>query len=329
MAEKTTMDDAAKDAAQVEGIQHIVVAGAGTMGYSMAQIFARYGYDVCVYDLAEAALENARVRIAQGTNNLIADGKIDREAGDALLARISYTTDKSCFTTCDFMVESIVENPDIKRAFYAEVSDLARPDAILCSNTSGLSINLLAEAVKGPERFCGMHWFNPSNIVPLIEIVRGDATTDAVAEAVRAVARSVGKKPVVVQKDVPGFVANRIQFAVLREALHLVETGVVDERGVDDVMRYGLGLRYACLGPLEVADFGGLDTFHHIASYLNADLCNDAEPSALLTKRYEEGAYGVKTGRGFYDYADGRDVEATRERDAAYLAVADALHELP
>ncbi len=306
-------------------IKRIVVAGAGTMGYSMAQIFARYGYETVVYDLAEAALENARVRIAQGTDNLVDDGEISREEGDSLLAGLEYTCDKSCFANCDLMVESIVEKLEIKQAFYREVSELARPDAILASNTSGLSINALASAVAEPERFIGMHWFNPSNIIPLIEIVRADATSDGCAEAVRDVALRIGKKPVVVARDVPGFVANRLQFAVLREALHLVEEGVVDEQGVDDVMRYGLGVRYACLGPLAIADFGGLDTFHHIASYLNADLCNDSEPSRLLTERYETGAFGVKAGRGFYDYSDGRDVTATQERDEAYLAVVRAL----
>ena len=308
-------------------ISHIVVAGAGTMGYSMAQIFARFGYDVTVYDLAKHALGNACVRIAQATDNLLDDGKITATERNALLERIDYTTDKTCFTMCNIMVESIVEDLDVKRSFYAEVSTLAHPDAILATNTSGLSINALAEAVQNPERFCGMHWFNPSNIVPLIEIVRGDATSDETAMVIRDLALAIGKKPVVVTKDVPGFVANRLQFAVLREALHLVETGVVDKQGVDDIMRYGLGLRYACLGPLAVADFGGLDTFHHIASYLNADLCNDAEPSPLLTRLFEQGDYGVKSGRGFFDYTDGRDVEATHKRDAAYLAVAEALHE--
>lgn len=306
-------------------VQRVVIAGAGTMGYSMAQIFARYGYDVTVYDLAEAALDNARLRIAQGTDNLVADAEITREEGDALLGRLEYTCDKACFADCDLMVESIVEKLEIKQSFYREVSELARPDAILASNTSGLSINALAEAVAGPERFIGMHWFNPSNIIPLIEIVRADATNDECAAAVRDVASRIGKKPVVVARDVPGFVANRLQFAILREALHLVEEGVVDEQGVDDVMRYGLGVRYACLGPLAVVDFGGLDTFHHIASYLNADLCNAAEPSDLLTERYESGAFGVKAGRGFYDYSDGRDVTVTQERDEAYLAVVRAL----
>lgn len=304
----------------------VVIAGAGTMGYSMAQIFARNGFTVTLYDMADGALENARVRIAEATDNLVEDGKLDRTQGDALQERLSYTTSKDCFAAFDLLIECIVEDLAIKHAFYREVSERAKAEAIIATNTSGLSINALATAVTHLERFIGMHWFNPSHIVPLIEIVRGDATSDATAETVRAVALALNKKPVVIARDVPGFVANRLQFAVLREALHLVEQGVVDEQGIDDVMRYGLGLRYACLGPLAIADFGGLDTFHHIASYLNADLCCDDAPSALLEEKFRVGAYGVKAGRGFYDYSGGRDVEATRERDAAYLAVATALY---
>ena len=314
------------ESTSTRAIERVVIAGAGTMGYSMAQIFARYGYSVAIYDLSGQALANARERIAEGTENLVTDNKLTVQQGQELQNLLSYTTDKACFETCDLVVESIVENLDIKRSFYAEISKRVSPQCILATNTSGLSINVLSEAVDLPERFIGMHWFNPSNIVPLIEIVRGDKTDDVTAETVRVIALALHKKPVIVHKDVPGFAANRLQFAVLREALHLVETGVVDTRGIDDIMRYGLGLRYACLGPLEIADFGGLDTFHHIASYLNADLCNDAEPSRLLTELYSNGNYGVKTGRGFYDYAGNRALEATQQRDAAYLAVADALY---
>lgn len=191
---------------EAQDIERIVIAGAGTMGYSMAQIFARYGYQVTIYDLAQSALDNAATRIAQGTENLVADGDITRDEGDGLLAHISYTREKACFATCDLMVESIVERLDVKTSFYREISELARPDAILATNTSGLSINELAAAVKLPQRFIGMHWFNPSHIIPLIEIVRGDETSDEAADTVRNLARAIGKKPVVAQKDVPGFV---------------------------------------------------------------------------------------------------------------------------
>lgn len=295
------------------------------MGHSQAQIFARYGYNVTLYGRSSSSLEKAKKNIEGATENLQTAGKITVAEAEELLARISYTSSKDCFKNFDFMVENITEDLDAKHEFFAELSAAAPKDSIICTNTSGLSINAIAEAVQGRERFIGMHWFNPSNIIPLIEIVRCDETTDEVAETVRQVALTLGKKPVVVNKDVPGFVANRIQFAVLREAQQLVEDGVVSMEGVDDVMRYGLGLRYACLGPLAIADFGGLDTFYHIASYLNADLCNIAEPSKLITEHYEAGEYGVKTGKGFYDYA-GRAEQATAERDAAYLAVATALY---
>lgn len=306
-------------------INQIVVAGAGTMGYSMAQIFARYGYQTTVYDIAQEPLDAVREHIAQLSDNLVANDSLTSEERAQLLARISYTTNTDCFASCDMVVESIVENLEVKRGFYRQISPIVRPDAIVATNTSGLSINKNAEAVANPERFIGMHWFNPSNIIPLIEIIRGDATTDATAQTAREVALSCHKKPVTVNKDVPGFAANRIQFAVLREALHMVEEGIIDKQGVDDVMRYGLGLRYACLGPLAIADFGGLDTFYHIASYLNRDLCSDAEPSQLLKELYESGSYGVKSGKGFYSYEGDQALEATQQRDAAYLSVARAL----
>ncbi len=253
-------------------------------------------------------------------------GKISDGDARALLGRIVYTVDKSCFAGCDIVIECIVEDLEVKRSFFSEISRIARPDAILATNTSGLSINAIAKSVFDPKRFIGMHWFNPSNLVPLIEIIKGDETREEVARKVRELSLAVNKKPVVVQKDVPGFAANRIQFAVLREALSLVEEGVVSKEGIDDVMKYGLGFRYACCGPLEVADFGGLDTFYHIAEYLVPDLCDSKEVPASLRRCYEEGYYGVKSGRGFYDYSDGRDVEATRARDEKYLAVAEALY---
>ena len=171
-----------------------------------------------------------------------------------------------------------------------------------------------------------MHWFNPPHLVPLIEIIKGDATSDEVAKQVYDFSLVIEKKPVIVNKDVAGFAANRLQFAILREALDLVDKGVISAEGIDDVMKYGLGFRYACLGPLEVSDFGGLDTFYHISEYLVQDLCAAKEPPKLLKEHFEAGEYGVKSEKGFYDYSNGKAKEATNARDEKFLKLYNALY---
>lgn len=307
-------------------INNVVIAGAGTMGYSMAQIFAEYGYVVTVYDVSRRALDNAQECIRKNVETLIKQGKLDENKANSLMGRLAYTDEKDCFASCDIVIESIIEKLEIKRSFYAEISHIVREDAILATNTSGLSINAIAEAVYIPERFIGMHWFNPSHLILLIEIIKGECTDADTAEAVRELSLSIQKKPVVVEKDVPGFVANRIQFAVLRESLDLVEKGVISKEGIDDVMKYGLGFRYACVGPLEVADFGGLDTFYHISSYLMKDLCRDERVPELLRECFEKGEYGVKTKKGFYNYDQGMDVLATEKRDEKLLKLFNAFY---
>lgn len=307
-------------------INHIVIAGAGTMGYSMAQIFARYGFQVTLYDVHAHALANAQKRIAENQRTLVEEKEITAQMAEQVISGLSYTTDKHCFQTCDLVIESIIENLEIKRQFYLEISALVKPETILATNTSGLSINALQEVVLNPERFIGMHWFNPSHLILLIEIIKGDKTTDKTAKAIEALSLTIGKKPVIVMQDVPGFVANRIQFAVLREALDLVKRGIVSKEGIDDVMKYGLGFRYACLGPLEVADFGGLDTFYHISEYLMQDLCADKGVPELLSECYQAGHLGVKTKQGFYDYQNGRDLQATADRDEKLLKIYHALY---
>lgn len=242
-------------------INKIVIAGAGTMGSSMAQIYAKYFDKVTLYNHREESLKRAEVRIKENVDILVKSGNMTEDEADRLLGSLSYTTSMDCFKDCDFVAENLTENVEIKDAFYKELSSIVNNNAIITTNTSGLSINRLAQSVNEPERFIGMHWFNPPHLVPLIEIIKGDATTDEVAKDIYELSLKIGKKPVIVNKDVPGFAANRLQFAVLREALDLVKKGVVSQKGIDDVMKYGLGFRYACLGPLEVSDFGGLDTF--------------------------------------------------------------------
>lgn len=307
-------------------IKNITIAGAGTMGYSMAQIFAAYQYQVTIYDLSEKALENAKKKIKQNLDILVNDGKMTTEQAVQVGDSLKYTSAKDCFSHCDLVVECIIEDVNIKKEFYHEISHLVKEDTILATNTSGISINELATSVYKPERFIGMHWFNPSHLILLIEIIKGDATKDEVAQSIYDLSLAIDKKPVIVQKDVLGFAANRIQFAILREALYLVENGVISKKDIDDVMKYGLGFRYACLGPLEVADFGGLDTFYHISEYLMKDLCDSHEVPTLLADLYAQGKYGVKTNEGFYSYENGRDLIATQERDDKLLKVFEALY---
>ena len=167
---------------------------------------------------------------------------------------------------------------------------------------------------------------NPAHLIPCIEIIRGAETDDATTEAVVALAHAVGKKTAVCKRDVPGFILNRIQLAILRECISLVEDGIADVDAVDACMKYGLGFRYAAFGPFEVVDFGGIDTFHHIASYLNRELCNATDVQKMLDDHYQAGEYGVKSGRGFYDYSDGKDAEALKERDEKFLKIYKALY---
>ena len=243
-----------------------------------------------------------------------------------MVDKITYTTDSSAFKGRDLIVETIVENLDTKLDFYRTYSPLAGDDTIIATNTSGLSINALSKAVVKPERFLGMHWFNPPTLIPLIEIIKNDHTRDTVAKTIYDLALAIHKKPAIVEKDAPGFAANRLQLAVIREALSMVQKGIISKEGIDAVMKYGLGFRWACLGPLETVDFGGLDVFAHISDYLMPDLEDSHEVPPLLAEKVKEGHLGVKTGEGFYKYDGDKAEKATKERDRKLQAVYDALY---
>ncbi len=307
-------------------IKKIVIVGAGTMGSSMAQIYAKYFDSVVLYNHREETLKKAEENINNNVKTLVNTNNMTQKEADKLLNALSFTTSMDCFKECDFIAENIVENIEVKHEFYKQLSEIVKDDTIITTNTSGLSINEIAKSVKNPERFMGMHWFNPPHLVPLIEIIKGDKTSDDVAKKVYDLSVVIEKKPVIVNKDVAGFAANRLQFAILREALDLVDKGVISAEGIDDVMKYGLGFRYACLGPLEVSDFGGLDTFYHISEYLVQDLCADKEPPKLLKEHFEAGEYGVKSEKGFYDYSNGKAKQATNDRDEKFLKLYNALY---
>ena len=307
-------------------IRNISIAGAGTMGYSLAQAFAKFGYPVKLYDLFPAALEKAKKLIAINQSAEVEAGELTAEESAALQQRIVFTDKLEDLADTDFLVEAILEKLEIKHDFYRKLCKIVADDAILCSNTSGLSITKIAEAVTYPERFAGMHWMNPPHIIPLIEIICGEKTAEETAEQVRQIALKLKKKPVVI-KDAPSFVLNRLQQAILRESLHIVREGIASPEAIDDVMKYALGFRYACFGPFETCDLGGLDIHYNISKYTWPDLCDDKEPFGLLQECIDEGRLGVKNGAGFYDYSDGRDEEVIKHRDEMFLKLSKCLFE--
>lgn len=310
---------------KIEDIKNVVIAGAGVMGSSMAQNFAQYGYKVSLYDLKDEFLERSKNLIEINQKTSVEKGILTQSESAELLNNIKFTCEKDCFKEADLVVEAIIENIDIKHSFWKEVSEAAPKQAILTTNTSGLSITKIAEAVELPERFCGMHWINPPHIIPLIEVINGDKTAPETSKLVYDISNHIGKKPIMINKDAAGFVLNRFQFAILREAMHIIEQGIASKEDIDNVFKYGLGIRYACLGPLEIADLGGLDTFYNISSYLFKDLSDTKDVSSILSELAKNGEYGVKSGKGFYDYSNGRDKEVIKKRDEDFYKISECL----
>lgn len=308
-------------------IETVVIPGAGIMGASMGQIFAQYGYEVILYDNAEEGIRRGQELVRLNQQNLVANGRLSQEESGALAERITFTMDMEAIAAADFLVECITEDVKTKQLFWRQASAMVAEDVVLCTNTSGLSINLLSAAVQKPARFCGMHWVNPPHLVPLVEMIAGDKTAPQAIEIVRGVAKSLHHVPVQVKKDVPGFVLNRLQFSLLREALYIVENDIASCEDVDNVMKFGLGMRYAAIGPFETADLGGLDTFYKIASYLFRDLSDAKEVPPLLEKLYQNGDYGTKTGRGFYDYEGDKAAAKIEKRDADFQKLNECLFE--
>ncbi len=306
-------------------IKKVVLAGSGVMGISFAQIFARNQYDVTLYDISEKALERAGKEVLSGLETQAGQGMFAPSQIEEILGRIKTTTQKDCFEDADFVLEAIVEKMDIKHSFWSEISGLVREDAILATNTSGLSVTEIAEAVKKPSRFAGMHWVNPPHLVPLVEVIAGEQSSEETVNEIFALAEKIHQKPIRVYKDPAGFILNRLQYAVIREACYCVEQGFASLEDVDNVMKYGLGMRYACIGPFETMDLGNLGTFFNVSGYMMKSLCNDTGVPKMLERMHEEGKLGVISGAGFYDYSGEKAKAAVKRRDTMFLKLAKTL----
>ncbi|MBU5314096.1 3-hydroxyacyl-CoA dehydrogenase family protein [Tissierella carlieri] len=311
---------------KIDDIKKIGIAGAGTMGSGIAQIFARKGYEVVVTDIKEEFLKSSKRLVSIFNSSLIEEGLMAESEVENTVKNIKYSIDKKVFSDCDVIIEAIIEKMDIKQDFWREVEEIAKSDAIFATNTSGLSITEISKKVKNRDRFIGMHFWNPPHIIPLVELIRGEGTSGGTVDILLKLVKKIDKEPVVVQKDAPGFIGNRIQFAVFREALNIVEEGIATFEDVDRAMKYGPGFRYPIIGPLETADLGGLDTFYYISSYLFNDLSDVKEPQEVLKKLMDNNELGVKSKKGFYDYSEGKDEEAIKRRDKMFFKMLKYIH---
>ncbi len=275
------------------------VVGAGTMGNGITHVFAKFGYRVLLCDVEQNFLDRAMQTIGRNLEREVAKNKLTAEERAAALQRIEPGTDRERLRTCDFVVEAATEKFEIKAALFRELDTICRPEIILASNTSSISITRLAALTKRPQQVIGMHFFNPVPMMKLVEVIRGLATSQETFDAVKALALKLDKTPVEVN-DAPGFVSNRVLMPLLNEAMYAVMEGVATPEAVDEVFKLGMAHP---MGPLTLADFIGLDVCLDIMRVLHSGLGDSKyRPCPLLIKMVDAGWLGRKSGRGFYQY---------------------------
>ncbi|MCX7295708.1 MAG: 3-hydroxyacyl-CoA dehydrogenase family protein [Hyphomicrobiales bacterium] len=270
----------------------ISVIGAGLMGHGIAQVFALAGHDVTIYDAFAGSLETVKARILANLKDLGDDqGAVDRVTPQGDLAK--------AVASADYVVEAVLEDLALKQKLFGEIEPLVRPHTILASNTSVIPITAIMQGLERRERALGTHWWNPPFLVPLVEVIETQWTSPATVDFTMKLHAAAGKKPAHVKKDVPGFIGNRLQHALWREAISLVENGICDAETVDEVIKSAFGRRLAVLGPLENADMVGTDLTLAIHQNVLGDIDSRPGPSPYLDKLVKDGKLGFKTGEGF------------------------------
>lgn len=288
----------------VEDIKVIGNLGTGTMGFGTALMFALKGYEVRLFGRSDSSIERGLRSIREALDMYERHGLVVSEEIPSVFGRITGVTRiEEAVREADFVIESVAEELSVKQQVWKIAEAAAPVRAIFATNTSGLSPTAIAEFLDHKERFIVAHFWNPPHLIPLVEVVPGQETNAETVEITWQLMEQLGKKPVALKREAPGFIGNRLQLALLREAMHIVEEGIATPEAVDRAVKYGIGRRLATSGPLESADLGGLDIFYRIASYLYGELSTVKEPGPLLSDCAAQGKLGAKTGQGVYQWA--------------------------
>ncbi|MEQ6388476.1 3-hydroxyacyl-CoA dehydrogenase family protein [Bacillaceae bacterium S4-13-58] len=301
-------------------VRNITVLGAGTMGHGIAQNYALAGYNVSLYDLKKEYLANALILIEKSLSMLVKENRISKDEQDRALTHIFMTTNfEEAVKNADFITEAVSENLDIKYKLFADLEKVISDETIVASNTSTFSISQLTEKMTIKNRLIITHFFNPAQLVPLVEIVKSNETSNEVINQTVELMKTIGKTPVVLKKDVPGLIANRLQAALVREAFYLLDEGVADARDIDRVVTSGPGFRWAFIGPLETADYGGLDIWKSVVENLAPNLSKADKVPNFINEKFLEGKLGTKTGEGIYSYSNEIVKEEIEQRDKNFI----------
>jgi len=302
-------------------LNRATILGSGTMGPGMGAVLARAGLEVTLHDVSEDALTRAQGMVG------VVEGVLDRlEVPLVEGGSLRFEADPDAAVAgADILIEAIPERLELKQQVLAEIEGRLSEEAIIASNTSGIPITKIAEHLAHPERVIGWHWSNPPHLIPMNEVINGERTAPAVTAAVEELTRRIGYHPVTLKKEVPGFVENRVLYAIMRECLALVDEGVIDVEGLDLAVKWGIGYKLAVVPPIQLLDMAGLDIYTAVASFLNADLSNEQGISKTATDLRDAGNLGIKTGRGFFEYTPERIAELQQQRGAALVAVRKAL----
>ena len=301
-------------------VRRAAVIGTGTMGPGMGAVLARCGIEASLYDVSPEALERAK-----GGAELAAAVLERLDAAQEDGGSLRFESDlAAALDGADFVVEAVPEKLELKHEVFKQFEQEVGPDTVLTSNTSGIPITKIAEVCEHPARVVGMHWSNPPHLIPMIEVIPGEQTSQEAVDTTAELVRRIGYHPVQ-EREVPGFVENRILYAILRECLDLVDRGIISPEGLDLNVRWGIGYKLAVIGPMELLDMAGLDIYNAVGSYLNQDLSTSGEVSKTIRDRIDEGRLGMKTGGGLYDYTPEQIDQLRAHRAGKLVAVRKAL----